>query len=497
MKRTTIVILTATLSLMYLFLCVGFAAIADDLSIIGTASATATDYDEIVITDISIESGTTASAESTACVIPTNLKTRITGTAGEKIVFKITAHNFSDTETYVYAGITYSQEYADLANKLNITAAIDAAGTQVLPNNTSATYSQGTAVTPDEDFVFYATYTLTESLSSGEIMVNFSFKPIIYTVTYLNNNETYATDHITDNSVAYNVMTDAPTNGSLFFAGWINANAEIVESFPSGNTNDYTLSAKWDNVYLIIFADADGTVLYEENFTDSSTGLSAEGQAIVDEKLAELNTAADGDMTVTWSEYDIANATSDIIVRAIYNYSGYLNMEPVDVEPKDGIIDYYQVLAVDSLPATVEVPGNVGGTPVKVIDRITNVDGESDWNNYENNVTKIIIGEGVEILSHNALSYTPNLSEVSLPSTITHMGKNTFSRNDFLGNDKKKLTITFNGTRAEWKAIVANSDAAWAGGLEKGSTVVCSDGYFECTRASSLFSNASWTEHAS
>lgn len=488
------VILTVTLTLMCLFLCIGFAAISTSLSILGTANITAADYDEIVITSVTVESGTTAGAEGTACILPTNLKTSITGAAGEKIVFKVTARNFSETETYVYTGTKSSPEYAYVSNKLTITASADAAGTQALPSNADASSVQGTPVAPGEEISFYVTYTLTGTLSSAEILVNLSFKPIIYTVTYLHDNETYAVDCVVDNSVSYSVRSDHPTNGSFKFAGWINANAEIVTSFPAGNTNDYTLSAKWDNVYLIIFADADGTVLYEENFTDSSTGLSTEGQAIVDAKLAELNTNAGEHMAITWSDYDIASATSDIIVRAIYNYSGYLNLEPVDVEPKDGIIDYYQVLAVDSLPATVEVPGKVGDIPVKVIDRITNIDGDSDWNNYENNVKTIYIGEGVEVLSHNALSYTPNLSVVHMPSTITQMGKNTFSRNDLFGNDKKKLSIIFNGTRAEWKAIVANSDAAWAGGLEKGSTVTCTDGYFECTKASSVFSNASWTE---
>lgn len=494
MKRTTIVILTVTLTLMCLFLCIGFAAISTSLSILGTANITAADYDEIVITSVTVESGTTAGAEGTACILPTNLKTSITGVAGEKIVFKVTARNFSETETYVYTGTKSSPEYAYVSNQLKITASADAAGTQALPSNADASSVQGTPVAPGEEISFYVTYTLTGTLSSAEILVNLSFKPIIYTVTYLHDNETYAVDCVVDNSVSYSVRSDHPTNGSLAFAGWMNANAIVVTSFPAGNTNDYTLSAKWDSVYLIIFADADGTILYEESITSSSKSLSAEGQAIVDQKLAELNAAAGEDMTVTWSDYKIAGAKSDITVKAIYNYSGYLNMEPVYEQPDDGIVDYYLVKAVDSLPATVEVPGYVGGLPVKVIERITNIEGEADWNNYEKNVTKIIIGAGVEVLSPNALAYTPNLTGVVLPNTLTQMGKNTFSRNDLFGNDKKKLTITFNGTRAEWKAIVANSDAAWAGGLEKGSTVVCSDGYFECTKASSVFSNASWTE---
>jgi hypothetical protein len=136
----------------------------------------------------------------------------------------------------------------------------------------------------------------------------------------------------------------------------------------------------------------------------------------------------------------------------------------------------------------------VGGIPVKHIERITNIDGEDDWNNYENTVTKIIIEEGIESLGWNALAYTPNLAEVELPNSLkTMMDKNVFSRNDIFGNDKKTLTITFNGTMAEWKAILANSNKDWDGGLEKGTVVKCSDGYFALEKPN-IFSSLQWVE---
>lgn len=488
-----------TVAFSFMFLCIsfGYAALATTLSIDGTTSAEAAEYDEIVITGVSAVSGTNADYEFSSRVVPTNVLSSISGKAGQTIVYRITAENFSETETYVYTGITCGNEYADVFGKLSVSAAKNAACTDLLPNNNAATYTAGTPVAPGEEFVFYVKYTLTADLSDASILINYVFKPVKYTVTYLNDNELYAQDCITDNSVAYTVKRDGPQNGSLVFAGWANANAVVVTSYPAGNTNDYTLSAKWENMYLIIFADADGTVLYEEYFTDSSTALSSEGQAIVDQKLAELNAAAGKDMSVSWSSYDIASATSDITVRAIYNYAGYLNMVPVYEQPDDGIVDYYKVMAVDTLPATVEVPGEIGGVPVKVIERITNVDGESDWNNYENTVTKIVVGEGVEQLGWNSLAWTPNLKEVSLPSTITRMDKNVFSRNDLFGNDKKTLTITFNGTRAEWKAIVANSDSAWAGGLKEGTVIRCTEdgGYFRLEKKG-IFSSLSWVEYA-
>lgn len=494
MKTWTKTLVCIALFFGFLMASVGYATLTDVLSIGGTANIEAIDFNEIVITDVTAVAGTTVGGQSASTVFPTNVKSTITGGTGQQIVYQITARNFSDSTAYILTGTTWAPEFDAVAGKLDISVSADAGNTQPLPLSSGANWVQGNPIYPGEEVVFYATYVLTGDISNTEMLVHYSFAEVAYTVTYLNNNETYAVDCITDNSVAYAVRTDAPQNGTYAFAGWVNANMAVVTSYPAGNTNDYTLSAKWDNVYLILFADADGSVIYQENFTDSSTALSAEGQAIVDAKLAELNAAnSQNDITVSWSDYDIASATGDITVRAVYNYSGYLNLVPVDEEPQDGIIDYYKVMAVDSLPATVRVPGNVGGIPVKHIERITNVDGESDWDNYENTVTKIIIEEGVESLGWNALAYTPNLAEVELPSTIQTMDKNVFSRNDVFGNDKKTLTITFNGTMAEWKAILANSNEDWDGGLKEGTVVKCTDGYFALEKAG-FFSSLQWAE---
>jgi uncharacterized repeat protein (TIGR02543 family) len=473
-----------------MFISVDFATVSTTLNITGSSDVTPPNYDEVVITDITVVSKTVDS-ERRSRIVPTNVNSVITGEAGDTIVYKITAHNYSETKSYAYKGMILDTEFYGDLNKYDISDSKDAQNQQPLPDNISSRFQQDLIVAPGDDFVFYVTYTLKENVSASEILVNYFFDDVIYRVTYLNNNETYALDYVTDNSQAYNVRQDSPSNGSYVFAGWININAVQITSIPQGNTNDYTLTAKWDDVYLIIFADAEGKVLYEEQFTSSSTKLSAEGQAIVDAKLAELNKEAANDhLTVSWSDYDIANATGDIVVKAIYNYAGYLNLVPVYEQPDDGIVDYYKVMAVDTLPETVVVPGSVGGVPVKVIERITNVDGENDWNNYENTVTRITIEEGVERLEWNSLAWTPYLQIVDLPSTINYMDKNVFSRNDFLGNDKKTITINFNGTKSEWRALLSKSNADWDGGLKKGTRVNCTDGYFELEGSWSL----SWKE---
>jgi hypothetical protein len=345
----------------------------------------------------------------------------------------------------------------------------------VIPANSGANYYEGTPVAPGETIVFYATYTLNSRFSSDEIMVNFDFKPVVYTITYMNGNDVYAVDCITDNSVAYTVKSDGPDNGELLFANWINANAEAVYSYDAGNTNSYTLSAKWDNVYLIIFVDQFGNNIYQEIFTDSSTALSAEGQAIVDAKLAEFAAeAAKEDMSAAWSDYDIAKATSDITVRVVYTYTGNLKFTPIDLDG-DGITDYYQVDAVNKLRDPTIIPGSLNGISVDVINKLYLNDNNFD---YGAGVTRIEIREGVKTLNRNALAYTADLKTVKLPSTIEYLDKNVFSRN--FGDDKKVLAIHFNGTMAEWQAIEKHSE--WHNGLQSGSTVVCKDGYFELDR---------------
>ncbi len=315
----------------------------------------------------------------------------------------------------------------------------------------------------------------------------------LFTVTYMVGEDVYLRDTHYDSSTDYTVI-GAP-NGNTYFKGWVNANGVAVTSIPKTNVNDYTLYATWLNKYTINFIDSNGNLVHGEEFTEGTSKISAEGQAILDEWLVRENQIQNPNhIHVTWSDYNLANAKSDIIVRPEYDYQGYLNMEPVYEQPDDGVVDYYKVVAVDSLPAEVIVPDDVGGVPVKVIYRITNEDGESDWNNYENTVTKITIGKNVERLEWNSLAWTPNLVEVNLPNSLLYMDKNVFSRNDFLGNDKKKLTINFNGTMQEWKALLARSNKDWGGGLQEGTIINCSNGYFKLEKKN-IFSSATWNEY--
>ncbi len=489
MKRAGIII-NLLLVIGFLSLGVGYASLTNNMTVSGHATVEPPKYDTVVITEITTVKNS-LSSETHSRVVPTNVHTRISGVAGQSVTYRMVAHNYSETETYIYTGELYSDEFKSVGDKMTISSSVDEAGKSKLVDNVNASYVTGKSVAPGEDFVFYATYSLNESVDDGALLVRFAFEPVIYTVTYLDGNEVWATDHVVKNDTPYYVRSEGPTKAGQVFHSWVNANAHEVESYPIGNTNDYTLSAKWENLYLIIFVDEKGEVIYQESFANSQKTLSATGQAIVDAKLMELSEiASQEEMTVAWSDYNIANATSDITVRPVYTYTGNLKLTPIDVDD-DGIIEYYRVDAVAKLNDPTKIPGRVNGIDVKEVNRLYLNENNFD---YGAGVKTIEIGEGVTTLNHNALAYTADLSTVKLPSTIEYIGDNAFSRN--FGSDRKVLTIEFNGTMAEWQQVVANSHSDWHNGLKTGSLVKCSDGYFELDRGLLGLGGYNWKAHS-
>lgn len=477
----------------FCFICIGYASLSDVLVVRGTVEVQPV-YDTLVITNVTTVKTTTMNSETHSCIIPTNVESTISGTKGQSVVYRVTVHNYSETETYIYNGILYDDSFIPTLNKINIKVSLDESGEQPLPIAHSTSYANGTPVAPGEEFVFFVTYTLKENMTSERILINYVFDPIKYTVTYLNDNEVWTIDYVVNNEKEYYVRSEGPSaseSDGRIFVDWINANAAAVDKYLVGNTNNYTLSAKWDKLYLIMFVDKDGNVLYEEVFSDSSTELSASGQATVNGILAEMNAeAAKEETSVAWSDYTIKNAKADIVVRPLYTYTGNLRFEPVDREG-DGIIDYYKVVAVAKLNNPVRIPGTHQGLPVEVVAKLYK--NESDFD-YGAGIETIYIGEGVLNLDHNSLAYTSSLQEVYLPSTMEYIGKNAFSRN--WGDDKKSITIHYNGTMAEWKALVANSHDDWDNGIttKDGSKVMCSDGYFEYNHGF-IGIGAKWEEH--
>ena len=330
-----------------------------------------------------------------------------------------------------------------------------------------------------------------------------------YSVTYMDRGKVFAVDYgIIENgeSETYTVNSSyKPTRTDIEtdFKAWVNAGGSVVEtSFTAEKGENYVLYDSWDAIYTARFVDQKGQVLKEEEFTNTNYSDSIELP-----EVSPIIIEGAGTFTPSWGVYDdgewitdlttiFKNASGDVTIVLAYEFDGELGLIPVD-DPKDGIIEYYKVVATNEITSSkVVIPGDINGVPVTTIDRIHNEDGGKDWNNYNKTIEKIEVGEGVKTIGNNGLAYTPNLAEVWLPSTLEKLGKNAFSRNDFWGNDKKAIIIHFNGPKEQWDQIIENSPNGstgdyWGGGLEKGTQVICTDGTY--TRTSNTTRSWDWT----
>lgn len=153
-----------------LFCSVGYAALSGTLTIQGQIEILPPPYDEVVIIGASVVGNmTTANAGSPVVIPVTTLRGTISGAAGNKVVYKITAHNFSDNVIYAYAG-TATESEAIKTGRVSVT--VYAAGADGSMTNTPLT---GTDVNPGEDITFYAVYTVNESVTDVSLDVNYRF----------------------------------------------------------------------------------------------------------------------------------------------------------------------------------------------------------------------------------------------------------------------------------------------------------------------------------
>ena len=359
-----------------------------------------------------------------------------------------------------------------------------------------------------------------QAVHEGVEVINYK-----YSITYINDYQVLAIRYITeaeaknDVATAYGPAYDLVIKWAtanigeqgkdfVFDNTWMNAGSTKVTTVTAGNSKNIVLYPSFNKPYTARFVDQKGNVVAWCLFHDGTNGL---------DKLESTRLAAEAalpspgnNFVLSWEVHinktnnvypaynanNFKNYKQDVTVYPVYEYTGNLKFTPID-EESDGIIEYYQIDAIDVLDEITEIPGYINGVPVKVINKLYANDGNWD---YGAGVTTIIVGEGVETLKQNSLAYTEDLSVVHLPSTITTIEKNAFSRNNSVGalvgqGDTKKLDIYFNGTMQEWKDIAKASD--WHNGLKKGSRVICTDGYFEQTGREILGvpSSYTWTEH--
>ena len=326
-----------------------------------------------------------------------------------------------------------------------------------------------------------------------------------YRITYMNGDEVVAVEYVTEgqNDDTHNIANAYDVSGKTFnlsnLEGWVNVGSQMVETIAAGNRKDIILYAKFENIYTARFVDEDGNVIYSETFTKSTQALTSEpaGPASSSEYLDfdhwEVRTA-DGSSTAL-TDFNFRTATGDITIYPYYVVKdGGLGLTGVD-EDGDGRFEYYTVEAVDAanIGSDVTIPGNINGVPVKVI-----TDLSGGW---ASSVENVVIEEGVEEINAQAFGDTQNLKTVEIPSTVTKIDNSAFagdwSNIGSIVGYEKVLTITYNGTKADWDAVVANSNTdgnQWEDGLAEGTTVICTDGTYTLTDKSGFLSYTyTWT----
>ena len=317
-----------------------------------------------------------------------------------------------------------------------------------------------------------------------------------YSVTYMDatGKNVLAKEYVTDGersdtklwADAYTVkkgsITSAASNQQ--FKYWVNAGSVETKTIPAGNRNDVVLFESWDNPYTARFVDQFGNVIYSETFTKSDPAVSVPAVPYISEEFKDRT----WDPTPSTSLFQ--NATGDITFRPVYGYQGALNLQPCD-DDNDGVIDYYSVQEKTDGKYTeseLTIPGYVNGIPVKVINPFT-----EEW--FEESVTTIKVEEGVEIVNANAFAGTNGLKEIYLPNSLEKIGNEALS-NNVAGLAFKKVTIYFNGTKAEWDAIT--KEDGWHDGLNTGSKIVCTDGEYTLERTYFLIGSKytwNWTSY--
>ena len=335
-----------------------------------------------------------------------------------------------------------------------------------------------------------------------------------YSITYVNDYQVLAISYISEEDAKKGVDTAhklaqslvvewANVNigeGKFAFGGWMNAGSTKLPEIAAGNEKDIVLYPYFNNPYTARFVDQQGNVIsycffHEEDTKKLDTAKAAAEAALPDPgtdfALDYWEVHANG-TKVQYNKNNFGSYKYDVTIYPVYRYTGNLKLTPVD-EDNDGTIEYYKVEAVDALDQTTTIPGHVNGIPVKVVEKLYKNDNNWDFGSA---VKTIIIKEGVESLERNSLGYTENLETVELPSTLNKLGKNVFSRNT--NGDEKSITIKYNGTMADWKKVTKDED--WHNGLETGTRVICTDGYFELKAEEYLwgaYETYEWTEHPS
>ena len=301
-----------------------------------------------------------------------------------------------------------------------------------------------------------------------------------YTVTYINYDETIRVEFVGDNSQAHILWdTEGYFYGNSKAIAWVDGNGKEVSSIAAGNKKNYVVYPKFAGEFAIRFFDAEGNVVYYETFKERNDHTL--NTAAIEAVRADIQKRVDASgkvIIVSWDRTNLntiskSEATKDIVVKAVYTLStSSITLTPV--EGSSGNIVSYKVTDANKTVENVliDIPAYVGTIPVTQI-------------------------------SNNAFAGFDNLHVVTIPTTITVLGENSFASDWGLFDSGESMTLYYEGSYQNWLDNMTFADG-WSDGLSASTrvfflngtdTVDKTQGYLQFTVKSSLFGKTCNFEH--
>ena len=393
----------------------------------------------LAFTKVELVSDGTGNSPPTEIVWPTTIKSKIGGSKGQKVVYKVTAVNRAESGKYYYISADSSNSNVDV----------------VVSWNSDGIGYYPIKAAPGEEIEFYVIYTLKSNISQSELTVDFNFEVYAYTVTYVNDSQILYVDYVTEEESknvrtlqGENIITNPP-QGNYEFDYWMNAGSTEVKNIPARNTDDYILYPSYVNLYTASFVDQVGNVLAWDHFTNNNySNIISLGNTTVPPTVEEcafdywqVRVTKNGTTTTTkLSEYKFADGV-DITIYPVYTYHGDVNLIPVD-NNRDGITDEYHVGGYSNPngQSLVEIPNYVNGNPI----------------------TEIVA---------NAFSSYDGVHSIIIPKEVTYIANNAFAEKWGTVDSGETITIYYSGSYEEWMTREGNFNSNWESGISSSTRI--------------------------
>lgn len=173
-KKIHAVFLALAMMLMTVFICFGYAALTDNLSVTGSAEAEGKPFQGVYIKEVTLMNATNVISTENEFILPTNHSTTVNvGRANGTVTYKITVHNNTDV-TYWYIGPRCTNDYGQnsLVAQNNGISII----TKDQLNDNYQSFNNEDWVPPQTERDFYVTYTYGSNAPAvSATLINFHF----------------------------------------------------------------------------------------------------------------------------------------------------------------------------------------------------------------------------------------------------------------------------------------------------------------------------------